>query len=466
MNMKLTRRNKIDLQNYQYDLKSKEIMLQSDYQESAVYEDVKNDVRQYILEDYLRKRLLNETVLDPKKRPEFDRMVYNYLSDTKKVVPGMTQQEVAIRIWQDLCSTGPLNDALEDDNIEEIQLDGWNQPWVKHKHNGKIQAKDIIKFQSLEHYETIIITKILNACGKSVSNKDPLIDAKVGTSRVSIVWSPISLMKGPIVTIRKFPPINLSPEKFIENGTATETMFRALKMFVEARMSMAMGGPTGSGKTTSYRMLAGFIAKRERTLVLEDTAELGLEKIYTYDQGYQFISEECRITGDVADITIYHLLTMAMRQTPDRIIIGEIRRFLDLLAAIEFANTGHPIWFTGHAGTAKKYIDRMVMMLRRADPSLTTDNAHELLADSLDVITIQRIFRDGVRRISEITEIVGIENGRVKLNTLFSYSAREKRFIHKNPISEEFIRKLDDKEIPEEEYQFLIELKTGDTNVA
>lgn len=454
----IKRRSRLDLNELSYEAKAQEILDQANYQEDDQFKQILERTRLYFLGEPSLKKLLAETTLEPRKRPEFEKNVSSYLSSNNLIVPGMNQSQVANKIWAELCSTGPLHKALEDNNINEIQLDGWNQPWVIHRDKGKIQAQDIIKFSDKADYERILKTKILNACGKSVSNKEPIVDARVGNNRVSIIWEPISQQNGPSVVIRKFPPMVLTQEEFLKAGTATKEMFDLLRLATITDLSLAVAGATGSGKTTLFKMLASYIPKGQRTFVIEDTAEMKLHELYPYSAGYQFVSHEARITGDSeSDVMPDHILIAAMRQTPERIIFGEIRRALDLLSGVEFANTGHPFWFTGHGEDDIKYTTRMIMMLTRADPSLSTDNANLLLSESLNLIIIQEKFDDGKRRISQITELDGIKDGRVNLRPLYKYDTESNQFIKLNPVSDKIIAKFKHKRIPKEEYQVYME---------
>lgn len=454
-NQIIQRRNRVNISELQYQSKASVLLEEAGDTIGSHYEQVKNEVRAYMLDDYDRKKLLSEATINPKKKPEFDRIVSNFLQQEKKVVPEMTHAEIVEKIWKDLCSLGPLEQVMKDDRYNEVMLNGHDEPWVQFQ-GEDIQAKDLIKFNGKKHYENTVITKILNACGKSVSDRDPIVDARVGDARVSIVWGPISQMKGPVVTIRKFPPLNLTPEGFLNYGTSSEEMLSFIKLCVLGGCSIAMGGATGSGKTTTFKMMAGFIPKGQRTLAIEDTAEMKLEKLYPYSEGHHFVSEECRILGDPElDITIQDLLVAGMRQKPERFIIGEIRRAVDLLTAIEAASTGHPTWYTMHARSAKHMITRQKMMLRRADPSLGSENAEELLADSLDIIIMQKLYKsDKKRRISEIVEVTYDEQtGKVVLNPIFEWDVRKKQFIRRNAITDKLIEVFENAEIPFEDYE-------------
>ncbi|WP_126430012.1 CpaF family protein [Brevibacillus marinus] len=457
----LLRKNRIDLQQLQSNLpkitEEQQDDVDLDHSASSHYERVRNEIREYLLANHAK--VLQEALVNPKKKPEFDRIVRTYVQMERKIVPGMTVDDVVQRAWKDLCSLGPLDDVFKSNDYTEIMLNGYNQPWVQT--GGKdVPASDLISFESPDHLMNTVITKILNSCGKAISEAKPIVDARIGDARVNIVASPISQMKGPIVSIRKFPPINLSPEGFLGYGTASEEMLEFMKLTVEGECSIVMGGATGSGKTTTYKMMAGFIPKGQRTIVIEDTAEMRLETLYPYEEGYHFLSEECRYMGDEKyDVTIQKLVAEAgMRQKPHRFIIGEIRRGEDLLAALDACESGHATWWTMHGRSAKHLFNRIVAKMTKADPSMTRSNAIEQLADSLDIIMMQKLFReDKVRRVFEIVEVAGVdEEGKPILNPIFEYDWEQKRFIRRNPITEKLVEIFRNAEIPRSRYEMFM----------
>ncbi|MDT3417445.1 pilus assembly protein CpaF [Brevibacillus aydinogluensis] len=417
---------------------------------SSDYELVRNEVRNFLMNEH--NKLVQDALFNKKRKPEVERIIRNYLQIERKFVAGMSIDDVVIRIWKDIFSLGPLDDALEDNSITEIMINGYDQPWVKQ--NGKDRpAEDLIQFDNQKHLETIIVTKILNSCGKSVSDKNPIVDARIGECRVNVVWQPISQMKGPILTIRKFPPITLTEKEFLEKGTASPEMFEFIKLIVEGGCSICMGGSTGSGKTTTFKLMAGFIKKGERVIVIEDTAEMRLEKLYPYEEGYHFISEECRIMEDESlDVVIQKLVVTSLRQTPKRLIIGEIRKEKDLLAAIEAALIGHPLWFTMHGLSASELAERISMLLARF---MTKQDANRLLSKSLNIIMMQKHFaEDDRRRVFEIVEIVGVDkDGELHLNPIFEFDWENKEFVRSNPISERLVKMFQHAEIPRTRYE-------------
>lgn len=455
----LLRKNRIDLQQLQSSLPTVSEEHDNDVDlhsktTSNQYERVRDEIREFLLTHHAK--LLQEALVNPKRKPEFERIVRSFVQMERKIVQGMTVDDIVQRAWKDLCSLGPLDDVFKSNDFTEIMLNGFNQPWVQL--GGKdVPALDLITFDSPEHLMNTVITKILNSCGKSISEAKPIVDARIGDARVNIVASPISQMRGPIVSIRKFPPMSLTPEGFLGYGTASEEMLAFIKLAVEGECSIVMGGATGSGKTTSYKMMAGFIPKGQRTLVIEDTAEMRLEVLYPYEEGYHFLSEECRYMGDEQlDVTIQKLVAEAgMRQKPHRFIIGEIRRGEDLLAALDACESGHATWWTMHGRSAKHLFSRIVAKMTKADPAMTRQNAMEQLADSLDIIMMQKLFKeDKKRRVFEIVEVAGMdEDGKAKLIPIFEYDWETKQFYRRNPISEKLVEIFRNAEIPRHRYE-------------
>lgn len=449
-------RNRVNVATLQAEHRAKEAQRnpedeQRNQQEQTEYEKMKEEVRHWLQEEH--PGLIGEASFSPRKKDEFERVVKNYIQVNRKFVQGYGPEDLSTKIWKDLCSLDVLDDVMNDDSITDIMFNGWDESWIKRTGERKMKrVPDLIKFESKKHYETVLVTKILNSCGKAASTTDPIVDARVGDARVALQWQPISQMKGPITTIRKFPPIELTPEQFLEKKTASKEMLDFMELLTIAEAVIVMGGKMGSGKTTTFKMMAGFT--KQRTHVIEDPAEMRLEILYPPTLGYHFVSSEVRIQNRPDDITIQKIMEAAMRHNVERFIIGEIRRAPDLLTTIETATTGHPVWWTSHGRSAFHMFQRHALQLRRADPSLGLKGAVELLADTLDIIMMQKIYKDGIRRISEMVEVAGIdEKGKEILNPIFVYDTETKKFVRKNPISDKLRSIFENAEIPYEKYE-------------
>jgi len=243
-----------------------------------------------------------------------------------------------------------------------------------------------------------------------------MVDARlVDGSRVNVVIPPISLV-GPVVTIRKFASTPLTTDDLIRFGTATPEMFDFLRACVEARLNVFVSGGTGSGKTTMLNILSSFIPNDERIVTVEDAAELQLrqEHVVTLE------SRPPNIEGKGA-IPIRELVRNALRMRPDRIIVGECRggEALDMLQAM---NTGHDgSMSTGHANTPRDMLARLETMVLFAGVELPLRAVREQIASAVDLIVHQDRLKDGSRKITNITEIQGMEGDVIVLQDVFVF---------------------------------------------
>jgi|GEM_PF-6235386 len=459
--------NRVNIRESQYkhrQIQEQLTSIDSSDTDTEIYKRVREEVRLHFLDDH--GNLLLDCVIKPEKKGEFEQVVREYIQAKELAVPNMTEEMIIEKLYMDLCETGPLAPFLADKSINEIMLNGFDEPWIE-QDGEDIPVRDRLKFEDLDHFMNTVVIKILNSCHKELTTADPLVDARIGSARVNIVGSPISQMKGPIVTIRKFNPVAISEDNFINYGTASPKMLRFMILIVLSGLSMIMGGSTGSGKTTTFRLLAKYIPKGIRTLVIEDTAELLLHLLYTYEMGYHFVPEECRIQKSDKDVTIQSLVENSLRQRPIRMIIGEIRKAPDLLSAIEAAFTGHPVWWTGHAETAKDMADRSTMQILAAQPAYGAAGAKQLFANSVNIIMMQKKYKkEKKRRIFEIVEVAGLKpDGEIELRPIFEFDMKTKQFVQRNPISDRMIHKFDSAEIPFELYEEFLSIE-GQEGVA
>ncbi|HHW36831.1 MAG TPA: CpaF family protein [Bacillales bacterium] len=459
------RRNKVNLEEAAYQNQVKQLeehTAEAKVEEGneTAYSKAKGIIRERFLTNH--SRLFQESMFEREKQQEFLRICRTIIKEESLAVPGMKPDDIAINVWKDLCSLGPLDKVFHEGTANEIMINGFDQPWI-YKSGKHVPASDQISFESAKHLETTVVTKILNQCGKSINRTNQIVDARIGNARVSIVGNPTSVMKGPIVTIRQFPVQNFSEEDFLNYGSATPEMIEFMKLLARSGATIVMAGPTGSGKTTTYKFMAGYIPKGERTVAIENPTEMYLHELYSYEEGYHFLTEECQDTGNPeTEVTIQDLIVKAgMRQFPDRFIIGEIRQARDLLAAIEASFTGHGTWWTMHGTNARAVFGRARMMVTRADPSMTVQDAVTLITESVNIIMVQKRFKkENKIRITEIVEIVGTdEKGAPIFNTIFRYNQRMRMFQRLNKISQRLQDTFEYSEIDELDYSRFITLK-------
>ena len=316
------------------------------------------------------------------------------------------------QITDEIVGLGPLEPLLRDESVTEIMVNGPRQVYIER--GGKLELSNIT-FQNDEHVMRII-DRIIAPIGRRVDESSPMVDARlVDGSRVNAVIPPISLV-GPVITIRKFSASPLTVDDIIRFGSASPEMFDFLKACVEARLNIFVSGGTGSGKTTMLNILSSFIPSDERIVTIEDAAELQLrqEHVITLE------SRPANIEGKGA-IPIRELVRNSLRMRPDRIIVGECRagEALDMLQAM---NTGHDgSMSTGHANTPRDMLSRLETMVLMAGVDLPLRAIREQIASAVDLIVHQNRLKDGTRKITNITEVQGMEGDVIVMQDVFTF---------------------------------------------
>ena len=279
---------------------------------------------------------------------------------------------------------------------------------------GKLEKTDVV-FRDEKHV-LHIIDKIVSPLGRRIDESMPMVDARLPDgSRVNAIIPPLSLV-GPVITIRKFSKDPLTIHDLIRFGTLTPQMATFLEACVKGRLNIIISGGTGSGKTSTLNVLSSFIPETERIVTIEDAAELQLrqEHVITLE------SRPPNIEGKGA-ITIRDLVRNALRMRPERIIVGEVRsgEALDMLQAM---NTGHDgSLTTGHANSPRDILSRLETMVMMAGMELPVRAIREQMASAFDLIVQQNRFKDGSRKITHLTEVVGMEGDVITLQDIFVY---------------------------------------------
>ena len=316
------------------------------------------------------------------------------------------------KIFNDIKKLDILQELLEDDAITEIMVNGWDTVFIEK--NGRISRWD-------KHFESPkrlrdIVQRIAAASNKIVNEAVPISDTRLPDgSRVNIVMNPAAI-NGPVVTIRKFYDEPLSMERMIELGSLSRQTADFLQKLVAARYNIFISGGTGSGKTTFLNALSNYIPSDERVVTIEDSAELRLHNI---ENLVRLEARAANIEGG-NEITIRDLIRAALRMRPDRIIVGEVRgsEAVDMLQAM---NTGHSGSIsTGHANGAQDMMLRLeTMVLMGIDMPVTAIRGQ--IASAIDIVVHLGRLRDKTRRVLNISEVTGMENGEVKLNCLYEF---------------------------------------------
>ena len=394
-----------------------------------------NDIRRYISEnvnlpDYSDEALRNliEELIKKKAEEEY-------------ISPKM-RNKIAEEVFSSIRGLGVLDLILHDESITEIMINGHDNIFIEK--SGKLQRMDTT-FESDKRLEDII-QRIVGTAGREVNQSNPIVDTRIvedpgvddqgrplpkrkdsaDGSRVNVVLPPISL-SGPIITIRKFSSTPMTIDKLIKYGSLTEEIAHKLHLLVKAKYNIFICGGTGSGKTTFLNALSNYIPKDERIITIEDSAELqivGVENLVRLE------TRNANSSG-VGEITMRDLIKSSLRMRPERIVVGEVRgaEALDMLQAM---NTGHDgSLSTGHANSTRDMLSRLETMVLQGAGGLPLDAIRQQIASALDIIVHLSRLRDHSRKTMEITEVVGYENGQIKLNPLYVFREDENTTLEK-----------------------------------
>ena len=308
-----------------------------------------------------------------------------------------------------------LQELIEDSSVTEIMINGPDHIFIER--GGKILRTDRT-FVSKEKLEDVV-QQIVSACNRVVNESTPIVDARLGNGdRVNVVLPPVAL-NGPIVTIRRFPEKPIRMEDLLGFGSIPDNIAQFLSCIVRAGYNIFISGGTGSGKTTFLNALSEYIPAGERVITIEDNAELQIRHI---ENLVRLEARNANVEG-CRPISIRDLIRSALRMRPDRIIVGEVRgsEAIDMVQAM---NTGHEgSLSTGHANSAQDMLARLeTMILMGMDLPLPAIRGQ--LASAIDVIIHLGRLRDRTRKLLEICEVTGMENGRIVTVPLFRF--REK----------------------------------------
>ncbi len=305
---------------------------------------------------------------------------------------------------------GPLETLLGDPTVSEIMVNGTDAVYVERA--GILQRSEL-RFSSDDAIRSVI-DRIVAPVGRRIDDGSPMVDARLPDgSRVNAIIPPLAI-RGPAVTIRRFNARVLEPADLLRLHTASVPMLEFLGVCVRTRRNIVVSGGTGSGKTTLLNVLSNLIDDGERIITIEDAAELRLRHAH-------LVSLEARPpnTEGKGRVTIRDLVRNALRMRPDRIIVGECRggEALDMLQAM---NTGHDgSLTTAHANSPRDVLARLEVMVLMAGVDIPVQAIREQIASAVDIVVQQARQADGVRRITEITEITGMEGGRIQMQPIF-----------------------------------------------
>jgi pilus assembly protein CpaF len=343
---------------------------------------------------------------------EFRPIIGEVLADLKLTLNRREQFALEKVLIDELLGLGPLEELLSDPNINDIMVNGPDQTYIEKK--GKLELAQI-QFRDEEHLFQIA-QRIVNRVGRRVDQTTPLADARLADgSRVNVIVPPLSL-KGTAISIRKFSAKPITLDMMAKGGSMSDKMATALKIAGACRFNVIISGGTGSGKTTMLNAMSKMIDPGERVITIEDAAELRLQQPHVLP----LETRPANLEGQ-GQISIRDLVINALRMRPDRIILGEIRgsECFDMLAAM---NTGHDgSMCTLHSNSPREALARMENMVMMSDIKVPKEAISRQIADSIDLIVQVRRLRDGSRRVTNITEVIGMEGPVIVTQELFKF---------------------------------------------
>lgn len=333
----------------------------------------------------------------------------------REVAPGLgvVRERLVEQLVDDVLGLGPLEPLLRDPSISEIMVNSWSQVFVER--NGRLSLSGV-QFRDDAHV-VHVIERILAPAGRTIDESSPMVDARLPDgSRINAVIPPAAV-SGPTLTIRKFVADRLTAEDLVAVGTLTPESSRLLEATVTAGLNVLISGGTGSGKTTLLNILSSWIPSDQRIITIEDPAELSLRQPHV-------VSLEARGGNGAHTVHQSALLKNALRMRPDRIVVGKVRgaEAFDMLQAM---NTGHEgSMSTVHANTPRDAVRRVENMVLMAGFELPLRAIREQIASALDVVIQVARLRDGSRRVTAVSEVVGMEDQAVTMQDLYLFEQR------------------------------------------
>jgi len=338
--------------------------------------------------------------------------VKELLAETKIQLNFTEQRELVESLIADMLGLGPLEPLIVDETISDIMVNGPKQVYVERR--GKLELTDVA-FRDDQHLMNIC-TKIVTRIGRRIDESRPLVDARLPDgSRVNIIIPPLAI-DGASISIRKFSKKSITLDTMAANGSISPPMATTLKIAARCRLNILISGGTGSGKTTLLNALSRMIDNGERTVTIEDAAELQLQQPHVV----RLETRTANLEG-TGEITMRDLLKNALRMRPDRIIIGECRgeEALDMLQAM---NTGHDgSMSTIHANNPREALTRLENMIGMAGINLPSKAMRTQIASAVHLICQVNRMRDGSRRVTSVTEVVGMEGDIITTQDLFTF---------------------------------------------
>ena len=346
---------------------------------------------------------------------DVERLISEIATERRIQINRREQRALATELVHDILGLGPLEPLLEDDTINDIMVNGPDKTFIERQ--GKVLLSGV-RFRDQAHLASIC-QRIASSIGRRIDESSPMVDARLKDgSRVNIVFPPLAL-DGPYLSIRKFGRKAIDFAKLIEWKAMSAPVARILEIAGKGRLNIVISGGTGSGKTTLMNALSRMIDEGERVVTVEDAAELQFQQPHVVRLETRPTSLEGR-----GEVTQRDLVRNALRMRPDRIIIGEVRgaEAFDMLQAM---NTGHDgSMSTIHANTTRDALTRIENMVQMGNMGLPSRAIRTQITGSIDLIIQVERHRDGGRRVTQVTEVCGMEGDVITLNDIFQFEVK------------------------------------------
>jgi len=368
------------------------------------------NLRSKIIENIIDKEIPEGKNLKDFINEEIDNSIEGY------DLSNMERSHIFNMIEDEINGKGPLGELLLDKDITEIMVNGPKEIYIEI--DGRIIKDDSVSFINDEHIIRTI-QRLIQPLGRTIDSANPMVDSRLSDgSRINAIIPPLSV-KGPVITIRKFKDEMVSIDELLRIGTMTPYMARFLSACVQGKLNIIVCGGTGSGKTTLLNILSNFIGNDERIITIEDAQELRLHQEHVINLETRLVSYN---SGN--EVTIRDLVINALRMRPDRIIIGECRgkEAFDMLQAM---NTGHDGSLTTlHANGVVDALNRLETMVLMSGLEIPVKAVREYMENAIDIVVNIERMADGKRKITNISEVVGIKNDDIILKTIFEFKQK------------------------------------------
>lgn len=382
------------------------------YHDTALMHELKQKVHERIVEEFGTNPEARKTMADDQLLKYIQSTFDLVLDERNVVLSHHDRDDLSSELLYDVLGLGPIEPLMQDTTVTEIMVNGPHSIYVERE--GKLELTKQRFFNS-EHVMRII-EKIVSSVGRRIDESSPMVDARLKDgSRVNAIIPPLSL-SGPVITIRKFSVIPFTINDLVRFGTITDEMATLLEACVRARLSIIISGGTGSGKTTTLGVMSSFIPDDERIITVEDAAELQLRQRHVVT----LESRHPNIEGKGA-VSIRDLVRNALRMRPDRIVVGEVRggEALDMLQAM---NTGHEGSLTTlHSNSPRDTLSRLETMVLMSGMELPIRAVRDQISSAINLIIHQERMKDGKRRVTQLTEVLGMEGDTVTMQDIINF---------------------------------------------